>query len=330
MKRKNIIDEITKRKHLQFSDELFDWIQQSNDNLNEYIRYKNLWAILQHGKEMDSKYIAKDYKIVKKQINRHSIKFKFLNTFKYAAIIIVAIICGYYFNTLNILHKEVAVNEVLVPNGNRSLIVLPDGSKVWLTNGSKIIYPESFTGNSRNVKLVGEAYFKVVHNIKKPFIVNIGEQRVKALGTEFSVVAYPKDNTVQVDLITGKVEFVINEGNSFENYKSYILDPLHSLVLDKTSGNLKNLKIPDSFYKYWREGIYEFKDETFENLAKKIERLYSVEVIFENQDIRTQKFTGAFFIDSNIYTIIEAFKRASKKPFEYTIDKNKIYIKRKK
>lgn len=329
MKRKNIIDEITRRKWLQLSDELFDWIQQSDDNLNEYIRYKNLWAILQQGKEMDSKYIVKGYKIVKQKINRHSNKFKFSNLLKYAAVIIVAIMCGYYFNTLNIIHKEVAVNEILVPKGNRSLIVLPDGSKVWLSNGSKIIYPESFAGNTRNVKLEGEAFFKVTQNIKKPFMVDMGEQRVKVLGTEFAVIAYPNDNTVQVDLVSGKVEFDVKEENS-NLYKTYTLNPLHSLVLDKLTGNLKNLKIAGSFYKYWREGIYEFKDETFEDLAKKIERLYSVEVIFENQDIRKQKFTGAFFIDSNIYTIIETFKRASKTPFEYIIDKNKIYINRKK
>ena len=329
MKRKNIIDEITRRKWLQLSDELFDWIQQSDDNLNEYIRYKNLWAILQQGKEMDSKYIVQGYKIVKQKINKHSNKFKFSNPLKYAAIIIVAIMCGYYFNTLNIIHKEVAVNEILVPKGNRSLIVLPDGSKVWLSNGSKIIYPESFAGNTRNVKLEGEAFFKVTQNIKKPFMVDMGEQRVKVLGTEFAVIAYPNDNTVQVDLVSGKVEFDVKEENS-NLYKTYTLNPLHSLVLDKLTGNLKNLKIAGSFYKYWREGIYEFKDETFEDLAKKIERLYSVEVIFENQDIRKQKFTGAFFIDSNIYTIIETFKRASKTPFEYIIDKNKIYINRKK
>lgn len=330
MKKKDLIDEITKRKVL-LSEELFDWIQRSGDNLYEYIRYKNLWAIIQQGKEMDAKYIAKDYKIVKQKINRHSGKFKFPNFLKYAAIIIIAITCGYFFNSLNILSpKKVAVNEVLVPNGNRSLIILPDRSKVWLTNGSKIIYPESFSGNTRNVKLEGEAYFKVTHNMEKPFIVNIGEQRVKVLGTQFSIVAYPNDNTVQVDLVKGKVEFDINKGNNFETYKSIILNPLHSVVLDKTSGNLKNLRIPDSFYKYWQEGIYEFENETFEALAKKIERLYSVKVIFENQEIKKQKFTGAFFIDSNIYTIIETFKRASKTPFEYTIDKNQIYLKLKK
>jgi transmembrane sensor len=327
---KNIINEIIKGKSLVCSKELFIWVQQSDENQKEYIRYKNLWAMLQIGKKMDSKYIAKDYKLVKRQIHRIPQKIRFLNLVKYAAIIIISITCGNFINTLNTLQKKIAVNEISVPNGNRSLIVLPDGSNVWLTNGSKIIYPESFTGNTRNVKLEGEAYFKVSHNEERPFIVNLGEQRVKVLGTEFSIIAYPDDNIVQVDLVSGKVQLDINEEGGFEKYKSYVLRPLHSIVLDKTSENLKNLEIPDSFYKYWQEGIYKFKEETFENLAKRIERIYGMEIIFESQNIREQKFTGAFFIDSNIYTIIETFKRASKTPFEYTIDKNQIYLKPKK
>jgi transmembrane sensor len=325
MKKVNIVEEIARGKPLYLSKELFDWIQESDNNQKEYIRYKNLWAILQRGNEMNSKYIAKDYQKVKQQIHKPLLKFEFPNLLKYAAIIIIAITCGYFINTLNSLQNEIVNNEIAVPNGNRSLVILPDSSKVWVSNGSKIIYPESFGGKIRNVKLEGQAYFKVAHNPKKPFIVDLGEQQVKVLGTEFSVIAYPNDNTMQIDLVTGKVQLDFIEGNGLN--KSVTLAPLHSLVLDKTSGNLTSMEIPDSFYKDWMEGVYEFKDEKLENLAKKIERIYGVEIIFEGKDIKEQKFTGAFFIDSNIYTIIETFKRASKTPFEYTIDKNKIYLK---
>ena len=330
MKKAKIIDKIATGEPLFRSEELLSWIQQSDENQNEYIRYKNLWAILQQGKEMDPKYITEDYKLVKQQIVKSgSNTFNFPGFVKYAAIIILAIAFGYYINSISG-NNEVSINEISVPNGNRSLIVLPDGSKAWLTNGSKLFYPETFAGGkTRSVKLEGEAYFFVSHNKKKPFIVDLGEQRVKVLGTEFSVIAYPDDNTVQVDLVNGKVQLDVYNGKDVDNYKSYILNPLHSLVLDKTSGKLENIEIPDSFYKYWQEGIYEFKNESFASLARKIERIYSVEVIFEDTDLMKNTFTGAFFIDSNIYTIIETFKRASRTPFDYSIDKNKIYIKNK-
>ena len=325
MKKEEIINNIIGKKVLHRSKELIDWVQQSDENLKEYARYKNLWALFQRGKEMDEKYIAENFQKVKQHIDKSANKFGIFSFMKYAAIIIFAVACGYFINSVNI-NNKVAINEVSVPNGNRSLIVLPDGSKAWLTNGSKLTYPESFNGKARNVKLEGEAYFTVSHNVKKPFIVGLGKQQVKVLGTEFSVIAYPDDNIIQVDLVKGKVQLDVFNGNGTGNYKSYLLEPLHSLVLDKTSGILNNVKIPDSFYKYWQEGIYEFKNEPFAGLAKKIKRIYGVEVIFNNKSLGESTFTGAFYIDSNIYTIIETFKRASGIPFEYTIEKNKIYI----
>jgi ferric-dicitrate binding protein FerR (iron transport regulator) len=325
MMKKNIIDEIIKGKPLSHSNELFEWVQQSNDNQNEYIRYKNLWALLQGGSEMDQKFIKEDFKLIKKQLGRPRYKFNLVSLIKYAAVFIIAIISGYFIHTIS-LNQDVAINEILVPNGNRSLVVLPDGSEVWLTNGSKIIYPESFSGKTRKVKLEGEAYFKISHKKRKSFIVDLGDQRIKVLGTEFSVVAYPGDDLVQVDLVAGKVQLDVFSDKDNNEYKSYVLKPNHSLVLDKTSGSLNIAKTPDGFYKYWQEGIYEFKNESFAGLAKKIERIYSVNIIFENKTLSEKKFTGAFFIDSNIYTIIETFKRASDTPFNYTIDKNRIYI----
>lgn len=329
MEQKEIIEKIIRNEPLFRSKELLSWIRESEENRDEFIRYKNTWAMLQQGKEMSEKFVADDFKRMKRRIKTSGRLLGFRQLIKYAAIIILAIIGGYMLHSVTTMteNQEVSMNEISVPNGNRSLIVLPDGSKAWLTNGSKISYPENFTGKTRDVKLKGEAFFTVAHNKQKPFFVNIGGHRVKVLGTEFSVVAYPDDKLVQVDLISGKVQMDIQDKTG--NYKSYPLKPLHSLVLDKTSGNLKNnVKIPDGFFKYWQEGVYEFKDESFESLAQRIERLYSVKIVFKDSRLRQSAFTGAFHIDSNIYTIIETFKRASRLPFKYEIEKDKIYIKR--
>jgi transmembrane sensor len=329
MEQQEIIQKIIKNEPLYRSRELLTWISESAENRNEFIRYKNTRALLHQGKEMSEKFVAEDFKRVKRRIKTSGRLVDFRQLIKYAAILVLAIIGGYLLHSLTTMTVEqvASMNEISVPNGNRSLIVLPDGSKAWLTNGSKISYPENFRGKTRDIKLEGEAFFTVAHNADIPFVVNIGENRVKVLGTEFSVVAYPDDKLVQVDLVSGKVQMDIQYKSG--NYKSYLLKPLHSLVLDKTSGCLKNnVKIPDGFFKYWQEGVYEFKDESFESLALKIERLYSVKVVFEDNRLSQSAFTGAFHIDSNIYTIIETFKRASRIPFKYEIEKDKIYIKR--
>ena len=84
--------------------------------------------------------------------------------------------------------------------------------------------------------------------------------------------------------------------------------------------------IPDGFYDYWQNGIYRFKDERFDSLAKKIARIYNVEIVFGDEELKSRIFTGTLSVDDNIYTLMEAFKIASGKPFEYSFDRGKIYI----
>ncbi|MEN8117316.1 MAG: FecR domain-containing protein [Bacteroidota bacterium] len=326
MDKEKVIGKISKGERLTDSKELLIWVEQSEENKEDYIRYKNLWALLQRGKEMDHRQIEKGLQNVKSKIHKSNKSFWFNEVFKYAAIIVFAIIGGYFIRSIT-LNEEIAMNEISVPRGNRTSVILPDGSEAWLTNGSKLIYPENFKGKTRDVQLQGEAFFTIAHNAKKPFIVNLGEHRVKVLGTEFSVVAYPLDNTIQVDLVSGKAQMDVSDGKGTENYKTAVLLPSHSLVLDKTSGKLSRSKIPDSFFKYWQEGMYQFENESFFSLSKKIDRIFGVEIIFEDEIIKNRTFTGTFNIDDNIYTMIEVFRHASGKPFNFRVERNIIYIK---
>ncbi len=326
MEIEKIIENITSGNGSNSSKEVLDWAEKSEENRKEYIRYKNIWALLQRGREMDEKQIAHDFYRVKSRLTKSGKRIPIFNFIRYAAIVIVALICGFLLNTLTSDRgNEIGMNEISVPLGNRSLIALPDGSKAWLTNGSKLGYPEKWNGKVREVTLEGEAYFTVAHNPQNPFFVNIGKHRVKALGTEFSVISYPKDNFIQVDLVSGKVQMDVAEIKG--NYKSYDLNPLQSLVFDKTNGNLVYSKIPDGFFNYWQKGIYVFNDEEFKNLAKKFERIYGIEIIFGDSIIQKRTFTGTFSIDDNIYTMMEVLKRASGKPFDYRIENKRIYIK---
>jgi transmembrane sensor len=324
MEKENIIENIVSNRELNTSEEFIHWVESSEENKKEYIRYKNSWALLQRGREMDEKHIAEGFNRVKAQLNMSAKTGLFLTFMRYAAVILIALAGGYFLQTFT--HRpEISMNEITVPHGNRSLITLSDGSRVWLTNGSKLVYPDKFQGDNREVVLEGEAYFTVAHNEKRPFVVSLGKHRVNVLGTEFSVMAYPDDDIIQVDLVSGSVQMDISTGKG--KYESITVKPSHSLVFDKTSGKLTRARIPDGFYSYWQKGIYSFKDEHFESLAKKIERIYGVEVIFEDDGLKQRTFTGTFGIDDNIYTMLEVFKRASARPFEYRMDKKRIYIK---
>lgn len=324
MDSEKLIHKITESKPLKDSDELLDYINESGENTKEYIRYKSLWAMLQTGNEMDEETINDGYKAVKRKVKgrRNSI---LLNIAKYAAIIILAVSAGYMVQYAG-LNNEIAMNEIIVPKGNRTSVVLPDGSKVWLSNGTKLVYPESFVGNFRDVQLEGEGFFEVTHDKDHPFIVNVGQHRIKVLGTKFAVVAYPDDDEVKAELVSGKIQFDIQSGVTEESYKSFMVKPMHSLVYDKTSGKVYESIIPDGFHDYWQKGTYRFRNETFDSLATKIARIYNVEIIFGDEELKNRTFTGTLNVDDNIYTLMEVFKSASGKPFEYRFDSGKIYI----
>ena len=221
-------------------------------------------------------------------------------------------------------------NEVSVPKGNRSFIVLPDSTKVWISNSTSLKYPSRFSGKAREIFLTGEAYFEVTHNEHKPFIVNIGKNRVKVLGTKFSVTAYPDDAMVKADLISGKIQFDVHLGGNSETYKSYIVTPGHSIEYNQLTKSVSDQKISGSFYDYWLKGIYTFKDESLESLAKKVERIYNVKIVFENNYLKSKRYNGSFSVDDNIFNFIEAIRQTSVEPVEYRLDGNKLFINLKK
>src|SRR2546423_14261851 len=90
--------------------------------------------------------------------------------------------------------------------GSRSKLVLPDGSTVWLNAGSKLTYNKDFGNNIREVSLVGEAFFDVMHIPDVPFVIETPTAVVKVLGTSFNVKAYPNETTTETSVIRGRVE----------------------------------------------------------------------------------------------------------------------------
>jgi ferric-dicitrate binding protein FerR (iron transport regulator) len=273
------------------------------------------------------------YRTYKNRLNYHEKKHNensfIFYTLRLAAILFLIVGTAALVNTFFPFYEkqEISWQEISVPRGSRTFILLPDSSKVWLSNNSTLKYPDKFDKTARELYLKGEAYFEVTHDTKTPFVVNMGLDRIKVLGTRFSVTAYPEENTVRADLLDGKIQMDINERKGGDSYRSFIVKPSHSLVYEKTSGKLFSSVIPDGFFDYWKNGIYNFNNESLESLAQKIDRIYNVEIVFENDYLKTKRFSGNLSTDDNIFTFMEAIKRTSLDPIEYSYKNKKIYIK---
>lgn len=303
-----------------------DWLEQEKQNRKTYDCLNHMWSY-NSDPELDTssiynKFLHRKHQHGKKKTVSPIVYY----SLRIAAVCFFLISSAFIANMIIVSNKnEVVIQEISVAKGSRSTFNLPDGTKVWLSNNSTIKYPSRFVGKNRELEITGEAYFEVVHNKRNPFIVNIGDNRIKVLGTHFSVSAYPNDNKVCADLIEGRIQFEI--ANKTGGFTSYEVKPSHRLTLDKSTGKLFSSKVPNGFYDYWHKGIYEFRNETLEELALRIDRIYNTELIFEDAKLKQKRFSGTISIDDNIFTFIEAVKSTSKDPIEYRYQENKLYLK---
>ena len=109
--------------------------------------------------------------------------------------------------------SEIVYNEIICPLGTRSQFELPDGTRGSLNNGSSLKYPVKFYGDTRDVKLVGEAFFDVYHDKNKPFVINTDGLDVKVLGTRLNVYSYPEEGYQEFTLVSGSIELIKEEDN---------------------------------------------------------------------------------------------------------------------
>ena len=193
------------------------------------------------------------------------------------------------FNNKASLSKE-TYHTLEVPRGGEYIIELSDGTKIWINSDSKLKYPVEFMGQSRNIELIGEAYFEVAHNSDKPFIVTSGTQRVEVLGTSFNISSYEPDDFIMTTLVEGqvKVENSLNEQNSIH------LKPNKQSILDKKTGLIESKKVNVDEYVAWQSGWFRFNDKPISQIMVALARWYDLEVQFEYENISNKHFSEGF------------------------------------
>ena len=232
-----------------------------------------------------------------------------------AAILFIPLFLGFsaYFIATKYSSKQVSYAEIQCPDGVRTEFMLPDGSSGFLNNGSTLKYPIPFD-KDRNVTLVGEAFFDVKHD-GTPFHVKTKSLDVKVMGTTFNVVAYKNDKKEEVTLQTGKVRVSSNKGNPLS-----VLNPNQQFVFNTEDKNYYTRNVEATQYSSWSKGMLVFRNETLDNVAKKIGRWYNVDVEITNERLKNYTF-HATFLDQSLTDVLELLKYTS--PISYKIVKSK-------
>ncbi len=189
---------------------------------------------------------------------------------------------------------------VTVKQGNRAQVTLPDQSKVWMNSNSKLIYRNG-KNNTREVKLIGEAFFKVVKDKSRPFIVSANNLQVEVLGTSFNVNARQGSDIIETSLVEGSILLTGSELS-----QDYYLKPNEKAIY---SNSLKNLKIESTDNEVetaWKDNKLQFKSERFGDVIKHLEEWYGVKIISKCPNIENDLISGAFKGES-LETVLETF-----------------------
>lgn len=200
---------------------------------------------------------------------------------------------------------------LFVPSGQRAELTLPDSTKVWLNAQSRLVYPVTFQKNNRRVELDGEAYFKVKHNEKSPFIVKTEKMNIKVLGTEFNVSAYSDTPEFEVSLLEGVVEL-----GSTNSSKTYRMKPGEQIRL--VSGKYVSTGIKDMDYFKWKEGLLCFTNSPIEEIINKLCLYYDVEIEVAELPFLKESYSGKFRVKDGVEHVLKVLQLEHR--FSYKID----------
>jgi len=235
-------------------------------------------------------------------------------------------------------------NQVYAKPGVKTKLILPDGTTVWLNSGSRLTYNENFTGPIRSVELDGEAFFDVVKDAKHPFIVHTSNIDIRVLGTAFNVKSYESESTIEATLIRGLIE--VTKKNEPQSAK-ILLRPHEKLVFNKEEKTLSvgsgkkdhttiypvraisitplPRNVPDTALTEtsWVYNKLIFDGDSFNELARKMERWFNVHISFKDDRVAEYRFKGTFY-NENLEQALQALQLTA--PFEYKISDNKVEI----
>jgi transmembrane sensor len=330
-----------------------EWLDASPENRIFFDRFCESWKNPQDLETLGKENIETDWKIISDRLSDEGsvrkTRIVFLRSrwfWRVAGILLLLVSSGigYYVgreNSQPMAFADRGFHKLVVPQGERSELVLSDGSRVWVNAGSTIRFPNVFNSITRDVWLDGEAYFEVTHDRNKPFLVHTSDLDVRVHGTKFNVKAYSAEDIIEATLIEGSVSL---ETRNVFNHKSQevFLQPNHKAIYLKKKIAVKDVDLMREVTEplqikriivtkpiqvepaiSWRDGKLVFVDETFENIAVKLERRFGVTIKIESNELKKIKYTGVLK-NISVEQALKAIQLSSN--FVYTINESTILI----
>lgn len=209
------------------------------------------------------------------------------------------------------------LNQLIVPAGKRSTITFQDGTKLWVNSGSKVIYPENFDKEKREIFAEGEIFLDVSPDQQRPFIVKTKQLDIKVLGTRFNVSAYQTEKQVQVVLVEGKVEIQTQE----KEKSALVPNQLFSYNSETQMNHITQVDVSE--YIAWKDGYYLFSKQKMDVVLRKISQYYEVDIDW-NEKLNEFGCSGKLDLKEDLNDVLKVLQKAA--PIIIKHNHEKIYI----
>jgi len=290
---------------------------EANEELKkEFIWLKNLWALSVNEHLPDERKSFEQFWEKTQKIRAIRIKRVLPGISKYAAVLILAFgLACFFMGRPN--GRTGLIQSFKSEHGSVSLIKLEDGSKIWLNSATEIKITEK---NEKHIvaNLSGEAYFEIVHNPQREFIVNADKIRVRDQGTAFNIRAYPADGNVVTSLKNGKVEV------EWSAYKSHIvsMSPNDQLIFQKSTNKYTVEQTDASYIAGWKDGKFVFINKSLREICDELEKWYDVKIKICNKKLGDAKYSSILKRTTTITHMLEMLKITTGLEYDIKVKKN--------
>lgn len=209
--------------------------------------------------------------------------------------------------------------EAKAPANSTLQLLLADGTKVWLNEGSTLHYPKEFEGDLRQVSLDGEGYFEVAKNAAKPFIVESSAMSVRVLGTKFNFRNTDETGGAEVTLVEGSVEV-----RGLHDEGMLVLQPGQKAEIDADTRRLKVSEVDASIEAIWHDDYIPFHNADIQTIAHTLEAVYKMAVVVGDNFDAGSTYSGYIRRKESIDSVLTSLQNTI--PMSYSIRGKVIYL----
>ena len=270
--------------------QVMKWVEESESNREEFMAMRKIY---------DASLMDEDAVAAGKHADSHGQRaVRILKTVaSMAAAASLAAGVTYFLAVDGADEENLAVQSFLAPEGHKTEAVLSDGTEICLNSGSRLDILSSGEGE-RRVRLEGEAYLDVAHDVDRPFVVETSRMEVKVLGTSFDVSTYGDIHSVV--LVEGSVE-VENTGSN----EKTVIKPDQMYRYDGSTGESRVEQVDAASMTTWKDGYLDIRNMTVQELFIQLERYYGVSIVCNDIPETQLTMSGKLILESRIDSVLD-------------------------